>query len=42
MQGLWVAAENIINTIVLPPAIDDAGGAGTLNFDYTQVCLRAL
>ena len=40
IQGLWEAAENILNTIVLPPAIDDAGGAGTRNYDYTQVSLR--
>ena len=31
VQGLWLAAENILNTIVLPPAIDDAGGAGSKN-----------
>ena len=39
VQGLWEAAENILNTIVLPPAIDDAGGAGVKNYDYTQVNL---
>ena len=32
VQGLWLAAENILNTIVLPPAIDDAGGAGSKNY----------
>ena len=37
LQGLFVAAETILNTIVLPPAIDDAGGAGSGNDDYTQV-----
>lgn len=37
MQGLWLAAENILSTIVLPPAIDDAGGAGSKNYDYSQV-----
>ncbi len=37
LQGLFVAAETILNTIVLPPAIDDAGGAGSANDDYTQV-----
>lgn len=39
VQGAWEAAENILNTIVLPPAIDDAGGAGSKNYDYTQVSL---
>ena len=39
VQGLWEAAESILNTIVLPPAIDDAGGAGSKNYDYTQVSL---
>ena len=37
VQGSWEAAENILNTIVLPPAIDDAGGAGSMNYDWTQV-----
>ena len=37
VQGLWLAAANILNTIVLPPAIDDAGGAGSKNYDYSQV-----
>ena len=37
LQGLFVAAETILNTIVLLPAIDDAGGAGSGNDDYTQV-----
>ena len=37
LQGLFVATEAILNTIVLPPAIDDAGGAGSANDDYTQV-----
>ncbi|CAK0734844.1 hypothetical protein CVIRNUC_000491 [Coccomyxa viridis] len=36
-KGSWEAAENILNTIVLPPAIDDAGGAGSMNYDWTQV-----
>ncbi|CAL8465713.1 g5249 [Coccomyxa elongata] len=38
-KGLFVAAETILNTIVLPPAIDDAGGAGSANDDYTQVMI---
>lgn len=38
-KGLFVAAETILNTIVLPPAIDDAGGAGRANDDYTQVMI---
>ncbi|CAL5225485.1 g8310 [Coccomyxa viridis] len=38
-KGLWEAAENILNTIVLPPSIDDAGGAGVKNYDYTQVSI---
>ncbi|BDA51598.1 probable choloylglycine hydrolase [Coccomyxa sp. Obi] len=38
-KGLFVAAETILNTIVLPPAIDDAGGAGSANDDYTQVII---
>ena len=42
VQGLWEAAENILNTIVLPPSIDDAGGAGISNYDYTQVSLLVL
>lgn len=42
VQGLWEAAENILNTIVLPPSIDDAGGAGISNYDYTQVSMLLL
>jgi hypothetical protein len=37
MQGLWAMTENIINMAVLAPGLDDGGGAGANNPDYTQV-----
>ena len=37
MQGLWAMTENILNMAVLAPGLDDGGGAGANNPDYTQV-----